>query len=120
MDTTYVLARDAGWTIIEITAAHVSASLPTVAPALFEIGRAILGKKGTKPEQSRLPVVRGEGPDGLETFGTVNNATTNDSTEAACYRLKDTPSHAHGLPVGCQGMRAEGASDEDLLKNRNA
>lgn len=58
-DMTYTLAPDAGWTLIEMTAAVVSVSLPALGPAVIEAQRrlrscGLFGQKRTEQCPERL------------------------------------------------------------------
>lgn len=48
LDMTYTLAPDAGWTLIEMTAAVVSVSFPTLGPALIEISHKLRSCPGVR------------------------------------------------------------------------
>lgn len=61
-DMTYTLAPDAGWTLIEMTAAVASVSFPALGPALIEIYqklRSCTGLRGPKPP-GKQPDRRGQ------------------------------------------------------------
>lgn len=54
-DMTYTLAPDAGWTLIEMTAAVVSVSFPALGPALIEIYKKLLSCAGLKKSRTAKP-----------------------------------------------------------------
>lgn len=71
-DESYTLAPDAGWLVIEITASIVSASLPTIGPALVDAAAHIM-----QAARRCVGCCAGRKPSGANERGKKNNAARN-------------------------------------------
>lgn len=91
-DMTYTLAPDAGWTVIEMTAAVVSASFPTLGPALIEFNQKLRSCSGIRkfrtaghPNRRRTDTLRRQDMAGSST----GNHTGEEDDDGTIYNLSD-------------------------------
>lgn len=93
-DVTYALAPDAAWTTIELSAAVVSASFPTLGPAMITmwrnlshtVGDGYKHNKSSRPSQGRGTATGDQGPTNSG-MGSQQNLRQED--EEALYDLAD-------------------------------
>lgn len=91
-DMTYTLAPDAGWTVIEMTAAIVSTSFPTLGPALIELNKKLRSCSGFRkfrtadyPNRRQTDALRRHDMAGSST----GNHTGEEDDDGTIYNLSD-------------------------------